>query len=99
MSTSKPLPKEYFPKPAEQEVREANKPVGRESNNNPLCKVAVKILSRDDFNLFKEVRLECLKNEAAAFRTKYSDEVDKPDSYWDQLLSKQDQIFFPTSAF
>lgn len=54
----------------------------------------MKILNKEDLEIFKKIRLECLKNDPAAFRTKYDDEAVKPETYWEQLLSSKKQIFF-----
>lgn len=64
------------------------------SKFNLLANITIKTLDKKDVDSFKEVRLECLKNEPSAFRTKYSDEIIKPHSYWENLFSSKGQIFF-----
>jgi ribosomal protein S18 acetylase RimI-like enzyme len=63
-------------------------------HSNLRMSVSMRALNRLDCDKFKQIRLECLKNETSAFGTKYIDVVVKNSEYWARALSSKEQIFF-----
>lgn len=51
-------------------------------------------LKLQDWKIYKEIRLECLKNTPWAFGTRHVDEVLKEDKYWQDTISNPHRIIF-----
>lgn len=49
--------------------------------------IKIIIASPEDWQLYKQIRLESLRMEPQAFKSKYSEKADKPDQYWIDKLS------------
>ncbi len=55
-------------------------------NNN--SNISIKRTTRDDVELFREVRLKALKDSPDSFGQKYEEEIVKPLHYWQDLVDK-----------
>lgn len=54
-----------------------------------ICKLAYA-----DWQIYKELRLECLKNTPWAFGARYVDERSQPDNYWQSCVNNSMRIIF-----
>lgn len=54
----------------------------------------VRKLSRQDWPLYKNIRLEALRLHSDVYGTSYKDMCDRPDAEWESILSQEDAAFF-----
>lgn len=54
----------------------------------------IRKLDANDWQLYKFIRLECLKYTPWAFGARYADEIQKDDNYWQSLIANPQRIIF-----
>jgi ribosomal protein S18 acetylase RimI-like enzyme len=54
----------------------------------------IKKLDTNDWQLYKSIRLECLKYMPWAFSARYADEVQKDDNYWQSIMANTQRMIF-----
>lgn len=55
--------------------------------------VKIITLTPNEWQKYRDIRLEALKEEPTAFLTSYEDEIDDPDEKWQERLGRQNVIF------
>ncbi|MEN6410329.1 MAG: GNAT family N-acetyltransferase [Anaerolineaceae bacterium] len=56
-------------------------------------RLSITTLAPDDWQEYKNIRLECLKLEAQAFHSRYEDNLEYPDGYWKDKLCDPNKIY------
>lgn len=56
--------------------------------------IMIRKLTRDDWQQYKELRLECLKNTSWAFGARYEEELLNGDDYWQSIANNLQRIMF-----
>lgn len=54
----------------------------------------IKKFDMNDWQLYKFIRLECLKYTPWAFGARYADEVQKDDNYWQSIMANPQRMIF-----
>jgi RimJ/RimL family protein N-acetyltransferase len=54
----------------------------------------VRKLSREDWPLYKKIRLEALRLHSDVYGTSYKDMCERPDAEWESILLQEDAAFF-----
>lgn len=60
----------------------------------PTNKTQIHQLGHDDWLIYKNLRLECIKNTPWAFGSSYELEIRHEDSYWQQIISNPSRLIF-----
>ncbi len=56
----------------------------------------IKILTVKDWLIYKQIRLELLKNNPESFHSKYEDNLNQTDDYWKNKIQNPNNIIFVT---